>query len=98
MKKSRNASASAGIDVRRDSLIWLKISDPAAATARLAVSESGDALSPKYEPEMTAPAVIASDRSILAAMPISPMPMVPTTVQELPIARAMTAQISAALA
>jgi hypothetical protein len=47
---------------------------------------------------MIAPAVIASDRSMLAAMPMRPMPIVPATVQELPIARATTAQISMALA
>jgi hypothetical protein len=41
------ASSRAGTDVHKDSRIWAKSSDPAAAVARFAVSESGEALSPK---------------------------------------------------
>ncbi len=44
---------------------------------------------------MIAPAVIAGDRPIVAATPISPMPIVPATVHELPMASATAAQISA---
>ena len=46
---------------------------------------------------MTAPAVIAGSRPIFAAIPIRPMPMVPATVQELPMVTAITAQIRQAV-
>ena len=66
---------------------------PATAGARLVVSDRGDILSPKYEPEIIAPAVISSDIPIPAAAPINAMPTVPATVQELPMDRAINAQI-----
>jgi hypothetical protein len=50
-------------------------------------------LSPKYAPEMIAPAVIAGDMSKPWATPMSAMPSVPATVHELPIASATTAQM-----
>ena len=46
---------------------------------------------------MMAPAVIAGSSSMFAEMPIRPMPIVPTTVQELPIPNETTAQIAAAV-
>ena len=46
---------------------------------------------------MIAPAVIAGSRPIFWATPIRPMPMVPATVQELPIETATTAQIRQAV-
>lgn len=52
-------------------------------------------MSPRYAPEMTAPAVMAVDTPSISAMPIRPTPIVPAVVQELPIDRATTPQISA---
>src|SRR5690606_22294449 len=66
---------------------------PATAGARLVVSDSGDILSPKYAPEMTAPAAIAGDRESPIATPISATPSVPAVVHELPVASAEIAQI-----
>src|SRR5882757_6050675 len=88
----------AGTDVHRVSRICSNKSEPAAAVARFTVSDSGDVLSPKYAPEMTAPAVIAGDNPMLVATPINPMPIVPATVHELPIPTATPAQISAVAA
>ena len=66
---------------------------PATAGARLVVSDRGDILSPKYEPEIIAPAVISRDIPNPAAAPINAIPTVPATVQELPIDKAINAQI-----
>mgnify|MGYP001138012202 FL=1 len=46
---------------------------------------------------MTAPAVIAGLSSMLIAIPIRPIPIVPPTVHELPMLKAATAQIRAAV-
>ena len=46
---------------------------------------------------MIAPAVIAGSSPIFCATPIRPMPMVPATVQELPIDTATIAQIRQAV-
>ena len=48
-------------------------------------------------PENRVPAGIAGSSPILSAIPMSPLPMVPATVQELPIDSAMTAQIKHAV-
>ena len=58
---------------------------PAIAGARLVVSLSGDILSPKYAPEITAPAVIAAD--IPNALPTATraIPTVADVVYELPV-------------
>lgn len=60
-------------------------------SARLAESDSGGAVSPK----IIAAAVIAGSSSMLSAMPIRPIPIVPTTVHELPMEAETTVQISA---
>ena len=66
---------------------------PATAGARFVVSDKGDILSPKYEPEMTAPAVTSGESPNPAAIPINAAPSVPATVQELPMLSADSAQI-----
>ena len=63
------------------------------AAARLVVSDRGESLSPKYAPEIMAPAVTSIDMPAAAAMPTSATPTVPAVVQELPIETATTAQI-----
>lgn len=64
----------------------------------IVVSESGESLSPRYAPEITAPAVIAGETPCITAMPTRPTPMVPAVVHELPMDIAMTAQMRAAAA
>ena len=57
------------------------------AGARFVVSLSGDILSPKYAPDITAPAVIPGD--ILKAVPTATkaIPTVADVVYELPVVR-----------
>ena len=62
------------------------------AAARFVVSDKGESLSPKYAPEIIAPAVIANETSRTVAMPINPIPRVPATVHELPMLRPNIAQ------
>ena len=50
-------------------------------------------MSPKYAPEITAPAVILGDRPRPVAIPINATPNVPATVHELPILNAEIAQM-----
>lgn len=53
--------------------------------ARTVVSESGDILSPKYEPEMIAPATTPISKPCARPIPINASPMVAMVVQELPV-------------
>ena len=66
---------------------------PAIAGAKFVVSDSGDILSPKYAPEIIAPAVISGERPKPKDIPIKATPSVPATVHELPILIAESAQI-----
>ena len=59
---------------------------PAAAGARLVVSEMGDILSPKDAPHKTMPAVSPDGIPMPAPIPIMASPMVPTVPQEVPMA------------
>ena len=52
--------------------------------ARMVVSLSGDILSPKYAPEIMAPAVHASGTLRASPIPSKAMPMVAMVVHELP--------------
>ena len=78
--------------------MWVKRSVPAIAGARFVVSDSGDILSPKYAPEITAPAASPMFSSCAVAMPIRATPTVPAVVQELPVASETKAQIAHAAA
>ena len=93
IKKIINAKIMEGPVVQTICRICVKRSVPVTAGARLVVSDKGDILSPKYAPEMIAPAVIAGERSSPIDTPINATPSVPATVQELPVARAAIAQI-----
>src|SRR3990167_6107852 len=64
------------------------------AAARLVVSDRGDILSPKNEPETTAPAVQYSGMPKAVPMPTSARPTVPTVVQLEPIDSETTEQSS----
>ena len=66
-------------------------STPAMAGARFVVSDSGDILSPKYAPEIIAPATIASDIPIAFPIPRSAIPIVAIVDHELPVTNEMMA-------
>ena len=59
---------------------------PAIAGARLVVSDKGDILSPKYAPEIMAPAIIPSSKPRALPIPSKATPTVATVVQLLPVA------------
>ena len=61
------------------------------------MSLNGDILSPKYAPEMMAPAVQASLIPRACPMPNSATPMVAMVVQELPESNEISAQMMQAL-
>ena len=61
------------------------------------VSESGDILSPKYAPEMMAPAVSASEKPSAWPMPIRATPTVAMVVQEEPVMMDTTAHSTQAV-
>ena len=63
------------------------------AGARLVVSLKGDILSPKYAPEITAPAIMPTGRPMAFPIPMSAMPTVAEVVQLLPVATEISAQI-----
>ena len=66
-------------------LIWVKRGVPEADDARTVVSESGEILSPKYAPEMMAPADHPGSNPWAVPMPIRATPTVAIVVQELPV-------------
>ena len=57
------------------------------------MSERGDNLSPKYAPDITAPAAIPSETPRTFAIPIRAIPTVAEVVQLLPVAKEIMAQI-----
>ncbi len=58
---------------------------PTICGVRMVVSDSGVILSPKYAPEMTAPAVMACEAPMAADMPTKATPRVAAVVHELPV-------------
>ena len=67
-------------------MCWLVVRPrPTSFGTRIVVSESGDILSPKYAPQITAPAAAASERPMTFAMPTKATPSVPAVVHELPV-------------
>ena len=57
------------------------------------VSDSGEILSPKYAPDMMAPAIMPSLKPCALPIPMSATPMVAMVVHELPIITDMNAQM-----
>ena len=57
----------------------------AASAAMLVESESGESLSPKYDPPTTAPAVMPRCPPIAAAMPMTTTPTVPAEPHDVPV-------------
>ena len=74
--------------------IWVNKSVPAMADARLVVSDKGDILSPKYAPEITAPATTPGGKPIAFPIPTNAIPTVADVVQLLPVATEITEQIT----
>ena len=66
---------------------------PADDEARTVVSESGDTLSPKYAPEIMAPATNPGSYPWAVPIPIRATPIVAIVVHELPVITAITALI-----
>ena len=63
------------------------------AEAKLVVSDKGDILSPKYAPEITAPATIGAGKPKAFPIPISAIPTVAVVLHELPIIKETKAVI-----
>ena len=75
---------------------WVITSVPETEAARMVLSDSGDILSPKYAPQMIAPAVMGDGIPMAFPIPISARPTVPRVPQEVPVAREVKdARISA---
>ena len=68
---------------------------PTIRGTRIVVSDSGVILSPKYAPQMTAPAAIGCDTPMTLAIPMNATPSVPAVVHELPVTMPTMAQIEA---
>ena len=66
---------------------------PATDGARLVVSDNGDILSPKYDPEIIAPATIPVFIDNNSPIPTKAIPIVAAVVQELPVEIDTIAQI-----
>ena len=73
-------------------LICTKISVSVNVEAKIVVSERGDILSPKYAPDMIAPAVYAGLIPIAVPMPIIATPTVPAVPHDVPVATEITQQ------
>ena len=65
--------------------MWSYRSTSVASAAIFVVSESGDILSPKYAPPITAPAIIARFALMTVATPKITTPIVPTDPHEVPV-------------
>ena len=70
---------------------------PDADDARIVVSDKGDILSPKYAPEIIAPAVQDDGMDNASPIPKSATPIVATVVQELPVTTLTIAHITQVL-
>lgn len=61
--------------------------------ASIVVSDSGEILSPKYAPEIIAPAIHPSLNPCALPIPISAIPIVAIVVHELPVMTGISAQM-----
>ena len=71
------------------------VTPPTICGTRIVVSDSGVILSPKYAPQMIAPAAISFETPITPAMPTNATPSVPAVVHELPVTVPTMAQMTA---
>ena len=74
--------------------MWVNSSPPAMAGAKFVVSLRGESLSPKYAPEITAPAIIPEGSPNAFPIPINAIPTVADVDQLLPVANEITVQIN----
>ena len=93
MKKMISVKVNDGMVVKSIYRIWVNSSVPAELEARMVVSLNGEILSPKYAPEIIAPAVHATEMPSASPIPISATPMVAMVVHELPVMTETRAQM-----
>ena len=74
-------------------LICVKMGVPEEEDARTVVSDRGETLSPKYAPEIIAPAVHPASYPWAVPIPIKATPIVAIVVHELPVIIAIRALI-----
>ena len=74
--------------------ICVKRGVPADEDASTVVSERGDTLSPKYAPDMMAPAIQPGSYPCAVPMPTRATPTVAMVVQELPVITAIRAEMA----
>ena len=87
MVKKTRAITTAGPDVQSIApMCSLVVTPPTIDGTRTVVSETGVNLSPKYAPEMTAPAVMAWSAPTSGASATNATPRVAAVVHELPMA------------
>ena len=70
-----------------------KSGTPSDPEARVVVSDSGEILSPKYAPDIMAPATHPSSKPCALPMPIKAMPIVAMVVHDEPVITLTKAQI-----
>ena len=92
-RKMINVSVIDGNVVKSMYLIWTNRSVPVAELARIVVSLSGESLSPKYAPEMIAPALHGAGTPSAVPMPRSATPIVATVVHDVPVINDTMAQM-----
>ena len=73
--------------------MWSYRSALAVAEASRVVSDSGESLSPKWEPEIIAPAAKGRGTPMPAATPMSATPTVAAVPQQAPVAREVMEQM-----
>ena len=92
-KNTANARQNDGTVVISIYLIWSNSGTRDAVEAKTVVSERAETLSPKYAPEIIAPAIQPSLKPIALPIPISATPMVAIVVHEEPVTNDTNAQI-----
>ena len=92
-RKMINVSVIDGNVVKSMYLIWTNRSVPVEELARIVVSLSGESLSPKYAPEMIAPALHGAGTPSAVPIPRSATPIVATVVHDVPVIKDTMAQM-----
>ena len=92
-KKMISAMTNDGTVVTAMNLICVNRGVPAEEEASTVVSDRGEILSPKYAPEMMAPAIHPGSYPCAVPIPTKATPMVAIVVHELPVITEINAQI-----
>ncbi len=93
IKNIINVIVIVGVVVINIYLICVKSGVPTVCEAMIVVSDRGESLSPKYAPEMIAPAHIAAGMPNDCPMLMSATPNVAIVVHELPVSKEIIEQI-----